>query len=218
MKALLCGAAFAALCAAAPAQATVLYDDGPINGNFAGWTMNFGFAVGDTFTLAQNSKVNGVQNIGLWLFPNDSATSVTWSIMSDAAGNTIGTTIASGTANLSETSLGTNSFGYSLFAASFSMPTLNLGAGTYWLVLSGLNVPSGDPGYWDINGGPSRMWENSLGYDANVFGTACPGTGECSDPFQIVGGAAVPEPGSLALLTAGLAGFAGWRLRRKAKA
>ncbi len=35
-----------------PATAQVLYDDGPINGTTDAWTINFGYVVADTITLA----------------------------------------------------------------------------------------------------------------------------------------------------------------------
>ena len=49
-------ASLAILClalAAVPASAQVLYDDGPINGTVDAWTINFGFVIGDTFTLSE---------------------------------------------------------------------------------------------------------------------------------------------------------------------
>ena len=64
---------------AAPAWAQVLYDDGPINGTNDAWTINFGFVVGDTFTLLNNSTVGGF-NFGVWEYPGDVLTSVQWSV------------------------------------------------------------------------------------------------------------------------------------------
>jgi hypothetical protein len=39
----------------------VLYDQGPINGGIDAWTINFNFAVTDSFTLSQASTVTGVR-------------------------------------------------------------------------------------------------------------------------------------------------------------
>ena len=66
------GMASLALCLAlaAPGWAQVLYDDGPINGTVDAWTINYGFVVGDTFTLSANSTVGGF-NFGVWEFPGD---------------------------------------------------------------------------------------------------------------------------------------------------
>ena len=38
------------------AQGTV-YDNGPVNGQVDGWIINFGYAVSETFQLANNSTV-----------------------------------------------------------------------------------------------------------------------------------------------------------------
>jgi opacity protein-like surface antigen len=213
-KLLLTAALFAAgLCAAAPASAGVLYSDGAINGTVSGWTINYGFAVADTFTLSGNSNLTGVQGIGLWLYPGDAPTGLDWEILTSSGGN-LGTMVASGAASLSSSFLGTNGYGYSLYSAAFSLSNIHLASGTYWIAFANATSTAGDPVYWDINGGPSRAWESALGYDPN--GGVC-NFSECSDSFQIAGSAAVPEPGTLALLGAGLAGLGSWRARRKAK-
>ena len=51
-----------ALClAVVPAVAqNDLYDNGPINGTVLGWTINFGFAVSDQFTLGGDSVVDAI--------------------------------------------------------------------------------------------------------------------------------------------------------------
>ena len=54
-----------------PAMAqTDLYDNGPSNGNIDAWTINFGFAVSDQFTLSQASTVTGLQ-FTTWMFAGD---------------------------------------------------------------------------------------------------------------------------------------------------
>src|SRR5690242_6169558 len=59
------------LLASAPAVADVLYENGPINGETDAWTINFGFALADSFTISTgDSTVNGVA-FGAWLFPGD---------------------------------------------------------------------------------------------------------------------------------------------------
>ena len=52
MKMRIASLSLLALClAVVPAVAqTVVYDNGPINGNTDAWTINFGFIVSDTFT------------------------------------------------------------------------------------------------------------------------------------------------------------------------
>jgi hypothetical protein len=56
-----------ALClAVVPAVAqNDVYDNGPTNGTTDGWTINFGFAVSDTFNLTAASTINGL-NFAAW--------------------------------------------------------------------------------------------------------------------------------------------------------
>src|SRR5271169_6810697 len=87
-----------------PTSAQVLYDDGPINGSEDAWTINFGYVVGDTFILFNNSTVTGF-NFGVWEFPGDVLTSVDWSVTSHFdSGTMYGSGTASGS-NLSDQSL-----------------------------------------------------------------------------------------------------------------
>ena len=58
-----------------------LYDNGPTNGTNDAWTLNFGFAVSNTFTLSSNSTVNGL-NFAAWLSPGDVLESIEISISS----------------------------------------------------------------------------------------------------------------------------------------
>jgi len=57
--------------ASVPALADVLYENGPINGETDAWTINFGFALANSFTISTvNSTLNGVA-FGAWLSPGD---------------------------------------------------------------------------------------------------------------------------------------------------
>src|SRR5271166_6912603 len=96
--------------AAIPASAQVLYDNGPINGTTNAWTINFGYATGDSFTLLNNSTVGGF-NFGTWEFPGDTLTSVDWSIASQPlfGGTIYGSGTASGS-NLTDRFVSTNQY------------------------------------------------------------------------------------------------------------
>ena len=195
-----------------PASAQVLYDDGPINGTTDAWTINFGYVVGNTFTLSANSTVGGF-NFGVWEFPGDIMASVDWSITSQYDG---GTVYGSGTANgknLTDQFISLNQYGYNIDKITVSNLNVPLSSGTtYWLNLQNASVASGDPVYWDENEGVG-----CTGNDGH--GGGCPsmasngGIGTIpAESFDINGtggGGTTPEPGSILLFGSGILGLAG---------
>jgi PEP-CTERM motif len=197
--------------AVAPARAGV-YSNGPINGTTDAWTINSGFSVSDSFPVSEDfNGVSGLQ-IGVWLFPGDSVSSV----QVDLGSSPFGTNVFSGVvAATVHTDLGINQFGYDIqqidfgFQAFFSEPP-----GTYWLTLSNAVAPSGDPIYWDENSGPSLAYENSLGsipsesFTLDIcVGCVCGVRGpDCGPP--------VPEPSNILLFGSGILALVGI-LRRK---
>ena len=49
-----------------PVAAQGIYNNGPINGNTDAWTINFGFIVGDSFTVSTgNTTLTGL-SFGAW--------------------------------------------------------------------------------------------------------------------------------------------------------
>src|SRR5208337_2028805 len=94
----------------ASSSAQVLYDDGPINGTVDAYTINFGYVVSDTITLAQRATVGGF-DLGVWEFPGDLALTVDWSITAEAFG---GTLYGMGTASVTDTFISVNQYGYDI--------------------------------------------------------------------------------------------------------
>jgi hypothetical protein len=203
--------------AVVPASADItLYDNtGPtsygLNSN-GGFTINFGWEVADSFTLASNSTLNGV-NLIAWLSPGDMMTNVDWLITDTAFG---GNTEGSGTASVTGTYTGAQAFEYyDLDQESFSLPGLSLAAGTYYLQLQNAVTVYGDPVYWDSSNGSSDAAQGGNQSPTDLNG-ANGNAGSNSETFQILGEneTITPEPSSFLLLGSGLLGLAGL-LKRK---
>ena len=185
-----------------------LYDNGPTDGFDLGWTLNFGFAVSDQFTLTSQQLVNGF-TFAAWLFPGDTLQSAEVSITSSEFG---GTTFYDNTVNFTTGSCFSNG-GFNVCNETASLQTfLPLDAGSYWLNLSNAAVPSGDPVYWDMNSGPSLASENSEGTIPSESFTILGGSGPGTGPGT--GADTTPEPASIMLFGSGALGVAGM-LRRK---
>ena len=113
-------------------------------------------------------------------------------------------------ANLSNTIISTNSYGYQINYDRVSGLNVGLAGGSYWLNLQNAVTSQGNPLYWDENDGPSLASKNTIGtIGSEAFGIlgACSGNSpDCGPPS--------PEPSSILLFGSGVVGLAGI-LRRK---
>lgn len=198
---------------AIPAAADTIYDNGAINGQVDGWTINFGYTVSDNFTVpAAGAQVTGL-SFGAWLFPGDTLTSVDVSITSSEFG---GTTYFSGTVNFTASNCFNNTYGYNVCTETGSITPTDLAGGTYWLNLQNAVSTSGNPVYWDENSGPSLASQSTLGTIPSeaftILGTTVTTTTTTTTTTTVPG--STPEPSSILLLGSGVLGLAGL-LRRK---
>src|SRR5580698_1061010 len=200
-----------ALClAVVPAVAQDIYDNGPTNGTTDGWTINFGFAVSDSFTLSSGATVGGL-NFAAWVEPGDTLQSAEVSITSSEFG---GTSFFDQTVSFTQSGCVANQYGFNVCTESstFSGPSLN--AGTYWLNLSNASTAAGDPVYWDENSGPSSASENSIGtVPSESFTLLGSGSTTTSTTSTSTTGT-TPEPSSIMLFGSGILGLAGVLRRR----
>jgi len=194
--------------AALPAMASTIYENGPINGTVDAWTINFGWVIGDTFTVSGgNSTITGL-SFGAWVFPGDTLTSVQVALTSEPDDG--GISYFDQTVNFTASGCFVNQYGFDVCTETGSFNGPSLSNGTYWLDLQNAIVPSGDPVYWDENSGirchspgcPSQTW---------IAEGTIP-----SEAFTIEGNSngTTPEPSSITLLGSGILGLT-VLLRRK---
>ncbi len=192
---------------------STLYDNGPINGTIDAWTINYGYAVSDSFTLATESTITGFQ-FGVWAYPGDQALSVDFAIGTSPFDGTF-TTVP-----LMSQFLYNNQYGYDMDLLTASNLNISLGAGAYWLTLQNAVTTQGNLVYWDENSGPSQAYESALGTipseSFQILGVTTSTTG-CG----VAGGGGspgceppVPEPGTLLLFGSAVLGFGTWWRRR----
>jgi PEP-CTERM motif-containing protein len=195
--------------AVVPAAADTLYSNGPCNCDTDAWTINFGYEVSDSFLVANNSSIQDLHIVYWDASSTDVLTTVDMQIGSDSfTGNSH---TLSGVTN---TFLGINSYGYSIFQADYTFAGIPW-SGAGWVTLQNGCTTSGcsvsNPIYWDENSGigctspgcPSQASNNSVG--------SIP-----SETFTLTGstGGTTPEPSSIMLFASGICGLAAMMRKR----
>jgi hypothetical protein len=202
MRRLLCGMAALALLlgSVGQARAGLIYDNGPIAGNF-GYGFSGGESISDSFIVSSTTTLGSIQ-AGLWATAVDGPpTSISWAIGTSPGASDV----SSGTATPTNTFVEAENpylIYESVFAASGTV-----GPGTYFLTLSN-GFPFGNI-YWDANNGPSTSYFSQGGSYSSLG---------VSESFQVYSASATPEPSTLALLGIGTLAAAGYAWKRRKKA
>jgi hypothetical protein len=216
------------------AQAATLYSNGALNGSLNDWFIDAGdgSAVTNSFTLGSASTLTAVDFV-VWVNTGDTPDTIDWAITSSDFGTVLPGASAAA-APLSSTLQFTNdsAFGsYDVYDVSFSIPSVSLAAGTYWLQLQNGATANLDLMGWDENDGPSAAFSATVipgggpppyADITSTINTVCSFYDNCTDTpqtgsetFQIEG---TPEPGTVFTLLSGLlmvGGAAFYRNRRK---
>ncbi|MCX6599786.1 MAG: PEP-CTERM sorting domain-containing protein [Acidobacteria bacterium] len=197
------------LAAGSVALAGVVFDSGPTEFNGAGWYLADSGKISQQFSLSEPSLLMSFTFSTLRSQFGPGATFVNWEISKEAMGVK---SLAKGTSSVSNQYIGASGNGYVYFATTASLPDVKLNAGDYWLTLQ---TDRGSDGAY-IN---SAVRYGSGGfirttfccdywYDASVSGGQL--------PLQISGTTLAPEPGTMGLFGASLAGAVVFLRRRRA--
>lgn len=210
---------------AVPGRADILFNQTPPPSNPNSFDFT-DFRVADDFTFSSNSALTSV--LFYYTFASNGAATdlgpVTYAIYNNSAG-TVGTLIQSETiATGNVTRTGQNALCTTCASATFSITSLPLVAGTYWLELhAGSSLTDNNGGVplnWANvadnfpNSGFIARWDNGSGSTPNTSLSGFAGFQQFA--FELTGTAAgVPEPGSFGLLFLGL--LLGLSLKRRAR-
>lgn len=213
-------------------NAQVVYD----NGSYVGATdaRNItDFAIADDLLVSSSLTFNGIRFYSLSTsgpgFANFSGT-LSWFIETSSGttpnaipSNTILNSGSASGVSVSVVNTGNTVAGFPVFQLDFSIPTISLGAGTYWLRLKE-NLPTdpsdGTPVFWAQTNGP--ITGNGFRSDTNPVSPTTwdqvDGTNTTNDLSYQLTFAAVPEPTTWALIGVGTIGTGAyaWRKRRLA--
>ncbi len=150
-----------------PFDSNDTYDNGPINGTTDAWTINFGYAVADSFNLPNSGNLSGM-SFGAWLEPGDTLQTVEISITNAPFG---GTSYFDQVVTVTQSGCVSNQYGFNVCTVSATWPDAAFNSGAYWVNLQNAVDNEGNPVYWDENSGvdctgsgcPSSASENSIG-------------------------------------------------------
>ena len=153
--------AVALLVLSSTAALAQVFTDFPVNGQISAFSISGGGSTSDSFTLASPATVGQVV-FGAWVNTGDTVTSLTWAIGTTPYDTSLGT----GVATASSAYDFTNVDGFDVDTITFSIPSVSLPAGTYYLTLTNAASASGQPDvYWDINDATGvDAWNNISGH------------------------------------------------------
>ena len=145
-----------------PASASIIYDNGPINGTIQGYTISAGLAVADSFVSDGPATITAF-DAGIWVDYATTPSTITWKILTGGPSWIGGAYCRVRGYKLVLQCLPENSRNYlqnDIYTSTVNGLNVPIGAGTYYLELSSGLSSNGDNLYWDVNNGPSLAYNS----------------------------------------------------------
>ena len=146
--------------------APILYSNGALDGH-AGFANITSASISNSATFMTSVALESV-TFGAWVPSGEFLIGLNWALSSVAFGSELGggTVTPVSVYQFTPPELGGN---FDVVLASFALPTIQLGPGTYFLTLSGADTNNGRFGGWDTNSGPSAAFSSTAGPIASNF-------------------------------------------------
>jgi hypothetical protein len=166
------------------AQPVKLYDNGSDPGgscNCPYFSVNFGYGVTDSFTLARPAQLTALELDVYTVNDENDPYAADWAITSEPFGGTVYASAHQQHLALLGSPWYTRS-GFLAFPEGLSLPAVQLQPGTYWIQLDRVNTRWHTYAFW-----PESLTGTSTGYQAVLPSDQGPITPIASEAFQIWG-------------------------------